>query len=276
MQQVILFFIRSRSLLLFVILFAISVFLTVQAHSFHSTKYINSSSLLTGGLQNSLNSISEYFGLKTENALLQEENAYLRGLLHKESWHDLDKIDSLSHNFAYDFSPAKITSNSYNKSRNILTINKGSKDGVRIDMGVITTNGIVGIVNRVSKNYATVQSILNTNSQINAKLKKTHHFGILIWDKIRDPQHAQLIDIPRHTKFQVGDTIVTGGRSTIFPEGIPIGVIDDYVLEEINNAFIIRVKLFTDMTSLHSVYLINNFDYKEINDLEAEANDGDE
>lgn len=276
MQHVILFFIRSKSFLLFAFLFAISVYLTVQAHSFHSTKYINSSNSLVGGLQNSLSSISDYFGLKTENELLQDENAYLRGLLHKEKWHDLDKIDSLSNTFTYQFTPAKVTSNSYNKSRNILTINKGSLDGVDVDMGVITTNGLVGIVNKVTKNYATVQSILNTNSQINAKLKKTHHFGLLVWDKIRDPQHAQLIDIPRHTKFSVGDTIVTGGRSTIFPEGIPIGVINDYTLVEINNAFIIRVKLFTDMTSLNSVYLINNFDYQEITDLEAAINDGDE
>lgn len=276
MQQVIFFFIRSKSLLLFAFLFAISVYLTVQAHSFHSTKYINSTTFVAGGLQNSLSSIRNYFSLRTENELLQDENAYLRGLLHKEKWGDLDNIDSLGNNFTFQFSPAKVTSNSYNKSRNILTINKGSKDGVTIDMGVITTNGLVGIVNKVTKNYATVQSILNTNSQINAKLKKTHHFGLLVWDKIRDPQHAQLIDIPRHTKFSVGDTIVTGGRSTIFPEGIPIGVIDDYTLEEINNSFIIRVKLFTDMTSLHSVYLINNFDYQEITDLEAAANDGDE
>lgn len=276
MQQVIFFFIRSRSLLLFIFLFSISIYLTIQAHSFHSTKYVNSSSSIVGGIQNRSNAVREYFHLKSENELLQEENAYLRGLLHKDKWHDLNKVDSIGNNFTYQFLPAKVTSNSYNKSRNILTINKGSVDGVQVDMGVITSNGIVGIVNKTSRNYATVQSILNTNSQINAKLKKTHHFGILIWDKIRDPYHAQLIDIPRHTKFSVGDTIVTGGRSTIFPEGIPIGVIDEYVLEEINNAYIIRVKLFADMTSLHSVYLIHNFDYQEILNLEKAADDGDE
>ena len=276
MQQVILFFIRSKSLLLFFLLFSISVYLTIQAHSFHSTKYINSSSFVAGGVQNNLNSVTDYFSLRKENTLLQEENAYLRNLLHNEEWEDIDKTDSLTKNFTFQFSPAKVISNNYTKSYNILTIDKGAKDGVKIDMGVITSNGIVGIVNKVSENYATVQSILNSRSQINAKLKKTDHFGLLVWKKIRDPLHVHLIDIPRHTEFSVGDTIVTGGKSTIFPEGISIGVIDDFTLEEINNAFMIRVKLFTDMTNLNSVYLINNFDSQEILELEEASKIGNE
>ena len=274
MQQVILFFIRNKSLLLFFLLFAISVYLTIQAHSFHSTKYINSTSHVVGGMQYNLNSVGEYFHLKKENELLQEENAYLRQLVHNEHWEDQETIDSLSESFTFQFTPAKVISNSYTKSHNILTINKGAKDGVKVDMGVITPNGIVGIVNKTSENYATVQSILNTRSQINAKLKKTNHFGLLVWEKIRNPQHAHLIDIPRHTEFSIGDTIVTGGKSTIFPEGIQIGIIDDYVLDEINNAFIIRVKLFADMTSLNSVYLIKNFDYQEITNLQEASSHG--
>src|SRR5699024_9316506 len=215
MQQVILFFIRNKSLLLFFLLFTISVYLTIQAHNFHSTKYVNSTTYLVGGMQSNINSVSQ------------------------------SKIESISKSLTFQFTPAKVISNSYTKSHNILTIDKGAKDGIEVDMGVITPNGIVGIVNKTSENYATVQSILNTRSQINAKLKKTNHFGLLVWEKIRDPMHVHLIDIPRHTEFSVGDTIVTGGKSTIFPEGIQIGTIDDYVLDEINNAFIILVKLFT-------------------------------
>lgn len=274
MQQVILFFIRNKSLLLFFLLFSISVYLTIQSHSFHSAKYANSTTYIVGGIQNNLNAITEHFHLKRENKLLQEENTYLRGLLHNEIWENQDKIDSLSANFRFQFTPAKVISNSYTKSHNILTINKGTKDGVKVDMGVITSNGIVGIVNKASENYATVQSILNIKSQINAKLKKTDHFGLLVWQKTRDPQHAHLIDIPRHTEFAIGDTIVSGGKSTIFPEGIQIGVIDAFRLDEINNAFVIRVKLFADMTRLHSVYLINNFDYQEITDLQEASYDG--
>lgn len=276
MQQVILFFIRNKSLLLFFLLFSISVYLTIQAHSFHSTKYINSSTFIVGGVQKNLSSVTDYFNLKKENKLLQEENAYLRDLLHNEEWENIDMVDSLTKNLPFQFTPARVISNNYTKSHNILTIDKGAKDGVKIDMGIITSNGIIGIVNKVSENYATVQSILNKRSQINAKLKKTNHFGLLVWEKIRDPRHAHLIDIPRHTEFNIGDTIVTGGKSTIFPEGIPIGVIDDFTLEEINNAFTIRVKLFTDMTNLNSVYIINNFDSQEILELEEAAKIGNE
>lgn len=266
MQQVIYFFIRSKNFLLFLLLFTVSVYLTIQAHSFHSTKYINSTNFVAGGLHQLQSSITNYFSLRKQNTLLETENAYLRGLINYEGSNQ-SSPDSLQWlNFKY--TPAKIISNSYSKSHNILTINKGTEDGIRIDMGVISTNGIVGIVEKVSKNYATVQSVLNIKSQTNAKLKKTNHFGILVWEKTNDPFHAQLIDIPRHTEFSVGDTIVTGGRSTIFPEGIPIGVIDEYRLEEINNVFEIRVKLFSDMTSLHSVYLIENYDYYEITELE--------
>lgn len=274
MQQVILFFIRNKSLLLFFLLFSISVYLTIQAHSYHSAKYANSSTYIVGSIQNNLTSVSEYFNLKKENKLLQDENAYLRGLLYNDITENEVKIDSFSKEFPFEFTPAKIISNNYTKSHNILSINKGAKDGVKVDMGVITPNGIVGIVNKVSENYATVQSILNKRSQINAKLKKTDHFGLLVWEKIRDPQHAHLIDIPRHTEFAVGDTIVTGGKSTIFPEGIQIGIIDNYILDEINNAFIIRVKLFADMTSLNSVYIIKNFDYQEIINLQEASYNG--
>lgn len=268
MQQVIYFFIRSKNFLLFLFLFTISVYLTIQAHSFHSTKYLNSTNFITGGLQSVKSSVTNYFSLNKQNKRLEDENAYLRGLI----TYDIDSqatVDSLE-GYKYKYTPAKIISNSYTKSHNILTIDKGYKDGVRIDMGVISTNGIVGIVEKVSKNYASVQSVLNIKSQTNAKLKRTNHFGILVWEKIQDPFHAHLIDIPRHTEFSIGDTIVTGGKSTIFPEGIPIGIIDQYHLEEVNNSFEIRIKLFSDMTSLHSVYLIENSDYEEIIELEKQ------
>jgi len=271
MQKVIFFFIRSKNFLLFCLLFSISIYLTIQTHSFHSTKYINATTSIVGGIQNSKSSVTYYFTLKKENEQLQNENAYLREVLQQEKLNEKIK-DSVINGITFDYEPARVISNNYTKSKNILTINKGANEGVHIDMGVVSSNGIVGIVNKVSKNYATVQSVLNTQSQINAKLKKTHHFGILVWEDIRDPYHANLIDIPRHTDFEIGDTIVTGGKSTIFPEGIPVGTIDSYELEEINNAFVIRVKLFTDMTSLHSVYLIENKDYDEIITLEKETN----
>ena len=153
-------------------------------------------------------------------------------------------------------------------------MDKGIKADIKIDMGVISTNGLVGIVSDISPNYATVQSILNTKSRINAKLKKSSHFGTLIWNT-KDPNVVQLIDIPRLAKIEKGDTIITGGRSTIFPEGIPIGEVRDFQLDKDDNYYYLNVQLFNDMTSLQYVYLIRNNEAAEILKLEKEVEDAD-
>ena len=137
-------------------------------------------------------------------------------------------------------------------------------------MGVITSKGIVGIVKNTSANYSTVQSILNTNSQINTKLKKSNHFGSLIWNT-KNPHIVQLIDIPRLAPLIIGDTVVTGGRSTIFPEGLLVGIINDFSLNENNNSYTLNIQLFNDMTNLEHVYIIENYDANEINMLEKEV-----
>ena len=139
-------------------------------------------------------------------------------------------------------------------------------------MGVITSKGIVGIIDNVSNNYATVQSILNTNSQINAKLKSSNHFGSLVWNT-KDPNMVQLIDIPRLAPVKIGDTITTGGRSTIFPKGILIGTINDFTLGKDENYYNLNIKLFNDMTNLEHVYIIENTDAEEIKLVEKGKED---
>ena len=126
-------------------------------------------------------------------------------------------------------------------------------------MGVISSKGIIGIINNVSKKYASVQSILNTNSKINAKLKNSFHFGSLVWDpETKDPNEVQLIDIPRQAPVKVGDTIVTDGKSTIFPRGVLIGTIKGFNLANNQDYYTVTVTLFNDMTNLHHVYIIEN------------------
>ena len=157
--------------------------------------------------------------------------------------------------------------NSFSKTKNKLTIDKGERDSIQLDLGVITSKGIVGIIDNVSNKYATIQSILNTNSQINAKLKNAKHFGSLVWNT-EDPNVIQLIDIPRLASVKIGDTIVTGGKSTIFPEGILIGAVIDFELTEDENSQNLNIQLFNDMTNLQHVYIIDNLDSQEIINLE--------
>ena len=268
MQQIIFFLIRNKNFLLFIALFSISIFLTIQTHSYHKNKFVNSSNAITGGIYSIKSSITDYFNLKEENKILINENTRIRKQLEsfksKVVYQNIDTSSILS---KYYFVSAKVINNSFSKTKNKLTINKGKRDSIQLDLGVITSKGIVGIIDNLSNKYATIQSILNTNSQINAKLKNAKHFGSLVWNA-EDPNVIQLIDIPRLAPVKTGDTIVTGGRSTIFPEGILIGVVIDFELTEDENSQNLNIQLFNDMTNLEHVYIINNIDTQEIINLE--------
>lgn len=267
MQQIINFIIRNKTFLLFLLLFSLSILFTIQSHSYHRSKFINSANFLSGGLYNSLNDLSSYFNLRSQNLKLAEENKRLRTIIFNAN-NKRDSIfkDTTTFEALYKFTTAQVIKNSYNLSNNLLTINRGKKDSIKEDLGVVSTKGIIGIVNKTSKNYATVISILNTTSQLSAKLEKTNHFGTLIWDG-KSPKFAQLIDIPKVAPVKVGDTIVTSGRSSIFPKGILVGTIADYKLDKAENYFILNIKLFNDMTNLEHVYIIENLDKAEISKL---------
>ena len=268
MQQIIFFLIRNKNFLLFIVLFSISIFLTIQTHSYHKNNFVNSSNNITGGIYTIKSSITNYFNLREENEILIDENTRIR--IQLESYKSKvvnQNIDTNSILSKYYFVSAKVINNSFSKTKNKLTIDKGERDSIQLDLGVITSKGIVGIIDNVSNKYATIQSILNTNSQINAKLKNAKHFGSLVWNT-EDPNVIQLIDIPRLASVKIGDTIVTGGKSTIFPEGILIGAVIDFKLTEDENSQNLNIQLFNDMTNLQHVYIIDNLDSQEIINLE--------
>ncbi len=273
MQQILFFLIRNKNFLLFLGLFIISIALTIQSHSYHKNKFINSSNFVSGCIYSFKSSVTDYFHLKKENKLLHDENVRIREQL--ESFKDLVFDTNIDTSFLapkYKFISATIINNSYFKSKNRITINKGLRDTINIDMGVVSSKGLVGIIENVSSNYATILSILNTNSQINTKLKNSNHFGTLLWDT-KDPNIVQLIDIPRLAPVFVGDTVTTGGMSTIFPKGILIGTIKDYYINQDKNSYTLNIKLFNDMTNLEHVYIIESFDSEEIKMLENKVDD---
>lgn len=267
MQQIVNFIIRNKTFLLFLLLFSIALTFTIQTHSYHKSKFINSANFLTGGIYNSINNISDYFDLKTQNDLLTEENNRLRSLLYDGTEkNDSIRLDSSLLNSPYHFTTARVLKNSYASTKNVLLLNKGTNDSIKEDFGVITTKGIVGIINNTSKHYATIISILNTTSKISAQLKKTNHFGTLTWNG-KSPYFSQLVDIPKIAPVKVGDTIITSGRSSIFPKGIPIGTIHNFKLDAAENYYEINIKLFNDMTNIEHVYIIENVDIPEITNL---------
>ena len=255
MQQIINFILRYKISLLYLLLLTISLAFTIQSHSYHRSRYFNSANWLSGSIYNSMDGITSYFSLGKTNKQLLEENRRLRNLLYNRDQADSMQLDTSA--ISYSLISARVIKNSFANQDNYITINKGSKQGLKQDMGVITADGILGIVEKTSNNYAAIQSILNTKSNINAKIKNTNYFGSLTWNTGRFDQ-VQLEDIPRLVPLLVGDTIVTGAMSSIFPENIPIGVIKRFDLNASQSFYSIDVELFNDMTNIKNVYIIES------------------
>jgi rod shape-determining protein MreC len=271
MQQIFNFIFKNSHRLLFLLLLLISLVLTIQSHSFHRSKVISSANFLSGGVYERINGFSEYLNLQTQNEILANENAHLKTLLFNIKDSTLvPSIDSIKGVDKVNLIVSKVIRNSYNVYENYITINSGEKDGIKSDMGVINSLGIIGIIDNTSEKYSTVMSILNKKSQINAKIKKTNHFGSLIWDG-KNTGFVQLIDVPRLAAIRKGDTIVTGGQSVIFPENINIGTIDKIYIDNQTNYYTLNVKLFNDMTNLGHVYIIKSKDREEIINLENQT-----
>lgn len=264
---------KHRNFLLFFVLELVAFLLTVQYQSYQKSKFINSANTITGGVYNNITSFRTYLALKDENVALTQENSALKNFILQKTKTTTRYKDSINplYQQRFQYTPAKIINNDFHKNNNYLTLNKGAIDSVARDMAVVNTKGVVGIVTNSSNNYSSAISILNTHFKINARLKNNDYFGTLTWDGNLH-QTAQLNDIPRQTILQVGDTIITGGRSAIFPEGILIGAIENIHYQ--NNRYDkIDVRLFNDIKNVTNVYIIKNLDKQEIKDLEKKAHD---
>ena len=274
MQQLIYFFQKFKYFLFFLLLQFIALTLIFNNLNFQNSKYVNSANALTGGLYRKVSDMSDYFSLKATNTQLIEENTLLRNFLNQKTNTsfkvDSIVIDTVKYYQKYTYTSAKIINNSYSKAFNFLTINKGTIAGLSKEMAVVNGKGIIGFTDNLSPNYGRIQSILNKNTKINARLKNGY-FGTLQWNGL-DYNTVQLIDIPRQAPVKIGDTIETGGKSAIFPEGILIGKVI-----EINNDNavdnVINVKLFNDMSVIGPVYVIKNLQKVEIKRLENSGNE---
>lgn len=270
MQQIFNFLFKNSNKLLFSLLLGISLILTIQSHSLQRSRIVNSANEITGGVYSKINALTDYLNLKDQNEKLAFENAQLKSILFNKDSVKTIFTDSIIENYTIKVIQSKVIHNSYNVPENYLTINRGKASGIKPYMGVINSRGIIGIIENTSKNYATVTSILNTKSQINAKIKKSNHFGSLIWNA-KSTGFVQLIDVPRLASVKAGDTIVTGGTSEIFPENIPIGTINKVYVDNKTNYYTLDVRLFNDMTNIGHVYVIQNPDREEIIELEKET-----
>ena len=227
------------------------------------------------------NNVTGYFHLKSINDDLVQENVELelqierlRSVLMELTADSVGiekvKADALK---GYDIYRANVINNSLTHVDNYITLDKGENDGIRPEMGVINGSGVVGIVYHTSANYSVIIPILNSKSSISCKIKRSDYFGFLKWDG-GSSEYATVKDMPRHSLFSLGDTIVTSGHSAVFPGGIPIGTVEDISDSHDGLSYLLKVKLFTDFGRLNDVRVIAQKGQEEQIELEQKVKGG--
>jgi len=259
--------------LLFILLESIALSFVVNGSKQKRVAFFTTANSLSGYVYEKFNFIDKYFGLETENQKLSEENAILKNMLrtsYSEKFVGTDEAKKKLLSRHYYYIPAKIVHNSVNLAYNFITIDKGRNQGIEPDMGVVTPDGsVVGIVKDVSANFSSVISLLNQRIGVSGKIKKNNYFGSVTW-KNSDWTTVNLGEIPNHAEVRSGDTIVTSGYSTIFPEGLMIGKVYYYKQNSSGNFFDITVKISTNFKKIKYVHVIKNFLKDEQEKLEHE------
>ena len=271
MQNLLLLLARYGVVMLFIFLEILCFYLIVNYNHSQGEIYLNSSKLFSGYVLEKKEGIKSFVGLKDLNKQLEQENATLlqKVLNNNNSGDDGILQDSTT---KYAIIPATIINNSVRFRNNNITLNKGLDHGLKLGMGVISLDGLIGVIRNVSSNYAQVISILNSQSRISAKINRSNYHGNLIWDG-RSPIRMTLEAVPKHATIEVGDTISTSGFSSIFPENITIGTIEGFRVPRGNSNYVIDIKLNNDIAKVKNVYVIENLDLQEINKLEKEQDE---
>lgn len=258
----------------FFMFFGLEIFSFIVIYRFNhyqKANFVNYTTGVTSSFYSAVSNTQQYFSLRRMNDSLQIENAKLRSQLFSSYYQNgltVKNINDTLYKQQYEYIAATVVNNSVTKRNNYITLNRGSLHGIEPQMGVISESGIVGIVLSVSPRYCTVLSLLNNNCKISAKVKKNGAFGSLVWDGA-DPRIARLLDVNKHVPVSTNDLIITSNYSTIFPEGIPIGKIYSHTLDAGDNFHTIKVELFTDFSTVSTVYVIRNLLKQEQQTLES-------
>lgn len=280
MKNLINFLIQYSIVFLFLFLEVISFALIVKNQEYQKSVFLSSSNSIVSVMYQWSNSVVEFFKLSAANENLSEENTALKNqiidLQNKLEVLKPQTGDSIRFNIPpemeYRFISAKVINSSTNKLQNYITLNKGSDDGVQMDMGVISEEGVVGIVKTVSRRFSVVIPVLNPKIEISCKFKRSNYSGSLHWDG-EDYRYSNLTDIARHVELALGDTLVTSGLTSTFPEGVPVGYIEEFNIKESDAYYKIQVKLAVNFRTLSHVKVINYLNYQEQKNLELKSMD---
>ncbi|MDO5510131.1 MAG: rod shape-determining protein MreC [Weeksellaceae bacterium] len=253
--------------ILFILLLALSVFLTVNRSNFHKNAVGVRMMAVNGFFAERISVVKQFFNSPAENRMLAEENARLLEQLQVHTSvavadTTLTRVDSI-HLQQYTYTPAELVDYSLRKKDNYFLINKGTDDGVGKDMAVITSRGIVGNVLSSSRKYSSVISVLHSQSRIRARIKGLEYLGILEWPG-EDHRDLALMEMPKYLPIKQGDTIVTAGASASYPQGVLVGYISEIVPNETTGDFDITVRMFQDLATVKNVYVVDNLEKIEI------------
>lgn len=263
MRNLLQFISKHHVLLLFILLELFSFLLIIQNNHFRRAAFINSTNGVTANAFETIYHWKDYFSLKSSNQQLAIENAKLKSFLSQKN-----SNDSISSNYPYDYLTAAVINNSVAKRNNYLTLDKGSMHGVQKGMGVITSQGVVGIVKETSKHFCSVLSVLHSKSKVSVVLQKNNYFGSLEW-RGSNYRKAIVKDIPSHVDLAIGDTILTSGYSTTFPTQIPVGVISAVNTKANKNFHDLELTFLEDFKQLKYVYIAEGSLNEEQNELET-------
>jgi rod shape-determining protein MreC len=258
---------------LFIILEGYCLYLFFSHNHYQKAAFISSSNHFVGNILTTANNAQEYFHLKETNENLSLENALLRSQL-KDAYNIVStkeiSVKDTVYKVQYKYITAKIINNSVNRRNNYLTLNIGSDNGIKPEMAVFTSTGIVGITKDVSPHYTSVLSVLNKDARISAKVKKNGYYGSLFWEG-GDHRFATLADSPTHVPLKIGDTITTNSYSAIFPDNLMIGTINKISTKPGENFYTLTIKFSANLKNITYVYVINNLLKDEQKELEERS-----
>lgn len=257
------FLLKRSAWIVFLIYVVLCFVLLFNNNPYQRSRYLSSSNTLVSGLNSATTSVTGYFGLRTENVDLLYQNGRLQNEVIELSRElnalrlqlDGDSLRRIATPAAPDFIMAQVIRNSIAHTHNYITIDKGRADGICPEMGVVNQQGVVGIVSTVGEHASVLISVLNPKLRLSCKVKGYDYFGSLVWDGVSS-DYALLEEVPSHIEFTPGDTIVTSGFSTAFPEGIAVGMVDKYVIYEYGRLATLRIRLFADIADLNHVRVL--------------------
>lgn len=283
MRNLIAFLSRYSSLFFFLAMQGACLFFLYESSIFHNSMFFNALTEISGRVYYVSGEVKNFLNLQATNAELMQKNGELETrILRLEDQLKNQQaesaevnpflVDSLHPPKMYDFVTGRVVNNSISHLDNYITINKGANDGIQPDMGVVSATGLVGIVKNVSPNYAIVLPVLNTHFRQSVKIKGTDSFGTLRWEG-KDSKYTNLNELPRHQAVKVGDTIITSGFSSIFPEGVIVGKVAGFDKRSDDNFYNLKVELSTDFYNLSFVRVIKSRLATERQQLEQEVNE---